>query len=188
MMCGQPIRVLELDPNFKQEVIAQEPVCDVSACFSCGTCTGGCPIHAVYPEHDPRKIVRMINLGMKERVLSNPYIWNCSECDLCEQNCPQRVKFSSVRGILKDMVLKEGYTPPVSINEDMCSGCGICAALCPYEAMEFRMEDGNRVVHLVNAASCRGCGVCGAACPSGAISIKRFEDEEIFCQLEESVA
>ena len=186
-MRGEPIQVSELNPNFKLEVLAREAACDITACFSCGTCTAGCPIHAVYPEHDPRKIARMVNLGMRERVLSSPYIWYCSDCYICEQRCPQNVKFSSVWDVLKNMAAKEGYPLPLSINEDMCSGCGICVALCPFEAIEIRMQNGNRVAHLVTTL-CKGCGVCGAACPSAVISVNLFEDGQLFTKIEALVA
>ena len=73
-MLGGPIRASELDPSFKREVMTHEAARDITACFSCGTCTAGCPIHAVYPEHDPRKIARMANLGTRKRALSSPYI------------------------------------------------------------------------------------------------------------------
>ncbi len=180
---GQPIRLSELDPNFKLEVVAQETVCDVTACFSCGTCTAGCPIHATYPEHDPRKIVRMVNLGMRERALRSSYIWYCSDCWICEQRCPQNVKFSSVWKVLRNMAAEKEYPLPESINQDMCSGCGICVAVCPYEALELREQNRKKAAHLITAL-CQGCGLCGASCPSGAISVNLFEDEEIFAQIE----
>ena len=182
-MPSQPIRVSEFDRNFKLEVTGRAAACDVTACFSCGTCTAGCPIHAVYPEHDPRKIVRMINFGMKGKTLSTPSIWYCSDCWLCEKCCPQNVKFSSVWEVLKNMAVEEGYPSPVSINEDICSGCGICVVSCPYSAIELQIQNGNKVAYLVTTL-CRGCGVCGAACPSGAISVNLFEDGQIFAQIE----
>lgn len=74
-MLDKPIRVSELDPSFKAEVIAHEAAGDITACFSCGTCTAGCPIHEIFPEYDPRKMARMVNLGMRERVLSSPSSW-----------------------------------------------------------------------------------------------------------------
>jgi len=79
-MLGKPIRVSELNPNFKLEVITHEAACDMTACFSCGTCTAGCPIHEIFPEYDPRKMARMVNLGMREIVLNSPYIWYCATC------------------------------------------------------------------------------------------------------------
>jgi len=116
-MLDKPIRVSELDTNFKLEVIAHEAARDITACFSCGTCTAGCPIHEIFPEYDPRKMARMVNLGMRERVLGSPYIWYCATCHTCEQRCPQNVKFFNVLNVLKNMAAKGGYAPPSWVNQ-----------------------------------------------------------------------
>jgi len=64
----------------------------------------------------------------------------------------------------------------VEIDESKCSGCGICAAACPFKAIEIDVDEG---VAKLDIALCRGCGVCAAACPSGAIKQKQFSDESI---------
>jgi heterodisulfide reductase subunit A len=69
------------------------------------------------------------------------------------------------------------------VNEDQCSGCGVCEVLCPFQAIELQPRDGKRVSHI-NEAVCKGCGTCGAACPSGAISMHHFTDEQILAQVE----
>ncbi len=69
------------------------------------------------------------------------------------------------------------------VNEDECSGCGICEVLCPFQAIELQPRDGKRVSHI-NEAVCKGCGTCGAACPSGAITMHHFTDEQILAQVE----
>lgn len=116
-MLGKPIQVSELDPNFKADVIAHEAARDITACFSCGTCTAACPVHEVLPEFDPRKIARMVNLGMRGTVLSSPYIWYCTTCLECEQHCPQNVNFFNVLNVLKNMAAKEGYAPASWVNQ-----------------------------------------------------------------------
>jgi heterodisulfide reductase subunit C len=179
----KPIRVVELDRNLKFEIAAGDVINDATACFTCGTCTAACPIHEIYPEHDPRKIIRMLNLGIRDKVLGSPYIWYCSECFLCEKNCPQQVKFSIVWDALKQLAMKEGYSPPLSINEDLCSGCGICVSLCPFEALKLETKDDKYTVRLV-IESCRGCGVCSAACPAGAIDMNLFESKHILQTIE----
>ncbi len=178
ILAHKPIRVSELDHNFKFEITAGDVINDATACFTCGTCTAACPIHEIYPEHDPRKIIRMLNLGMRDKVLASPYIWYCSECFLCEKNCPQKVKFSVVWDIMKRLATKEGYALPLSIDENLCSGCGICVSSCPFEALELRTKDDKYTVHL-NIESCRGCGACSAACPSGAIEMRLFGSKQI---------
>jgi heterodisulfide reductase subunit A len=69
------------------------------------------------------------------------------------------------------------------VNEEECSGCGVCEVLCPFQAIELRDKDGKRVSHI-NEAVCKGCGTCGAACPSGAISMHHFTDEQILAEVE----
>lgn len=108
----EPIEINKLDPNFKYEV-AKHPGGDaVKGCFACGACTGGCPASEVDSAYDPRKIIRMILLGMKEKVLSSDIIWLCSTCYTCSFHCPQDVKFVKVMGVLRDMAVKEGYATP----------------------------------------------------------------------------
>ncbi len=63
------------------------------------------------------------------------------------------------------------------VQEEFCSGCRTCIALCPYSAIGFS-ADVNRA--SVNGALCKGCGTCVAACPSGALQQNLFTDEQIF--------
>jgi len=83
--------------------------------------------------------------------------------------------------------LRMGYVKAEAINavvnEDECSGCGVCEVLCPFQAIELQPRDGKRVSHI-NEVVCKGCGTCGAACPSGAISMHHFTDEQILAQVE----
>ncbi len=55
------------------------------------------------------------------------------------------------------------------VDEMICSGCGICVAICPYEAREMDPQRGISVVH---SALCQGCGACIAACPNFACELR----------------
>ena len=81
--------------------------------------------------------------------------------------------------LVKDSITAEGIV--CSVKEDICSGCGLCEALCSYSAIQV---DRQEEVAKVNEALCKGCGTCGAACPSGAISMNHFTDEQIAAQIE----
>ena len=105
------MKLTELDPKFKSEVMNHEEAQGLNACFACGSCTAGCPIHEIFPEYDPRKLAKMVKLGMKEEVLSSPSIWYCATCHNCEQRCPQNVKFFDILNVLKNMAAKKGYAP-----------------------------------------------------------------------------
>ena len=66
------------------------------------------------------------------------------------------------------------------IDEQRCSGCRTCEAVCEYGALSFDEEEG---VMTVNAALCKGCGACGATCPSGCITLKHYTDRQILAQI-----
>ncbi len=108
----EAIVVNKLDPNFKVEVAEHPGGEAVKACFACGACTGGCPASDTDPAYDPRKIIRMVLLGMKERVLSSGILWLCHMCYSCSFHCPQDVQFVKVMGVLRELAVKEGYVSP----------------------------------------------------------------------------
>ncbi len=108
----EAIEINKLNPDFKHEVSEHPGGDGIKACFACGACTGGCPASEADPAYDPRKLIRMILLGMKEKVLSSDLIWLCSMCYSCSFHCPQNVQFVKVMGVLRDMAVKEGYALP----------------------------------------------------------------------------
>ena len=55
------------------------------------------------------------------------------------------------------------------VDEGICSGCGICVEICPYEAREM---DPHRGISIVHSALCQGCGACIAACPNNACELR----------------
>jgi heterodisulfide reductase subunit A len=67
------------------------------------------------------------------------------------------------------------------VDEDLCSGCGICIPLCPYNAREL---DEEKHIAKVNDVLCKGCGACVAACPSGAAQQRHFRDSQIRSMIE----
>jgi heterodisulfide reductase subunit C len=103
------IRSSELDAKFKYEVANQPGGENLKVCYACGVCTAGCPVSDISDEFDPRKIIRMVLMGMKERVLSSDFIWYCTQCFKCSGHCPQNVKFNDIMRVLRDMAVKDGY-------------------------------------------------------------------------------
>ena len=69
------------------------------------------------------------------------------------------------------------------VDREKCSSCGICAALCPYNAIRLEESDGE-IKAKVEPALCAGCGTCAAACPSKAITLHGFTSEQILAQIE----
>ncbi len=61
--------------------------------------------------------------------------------------------------------------PDIEVNEDLCSGCGVCVAVCPYEASKLDKSE-DKVKSAIDDSKCKRCGVCITVCPAGARSIK----------------
>lgn len=102
----------ELDLRFRDEVAALPGGEHLMKCFQCGVCTASCPVREIDAKYNPRKIIRMTTLGMRERVLSSDFIWLCSTCYLCAERCPQDVKITDVMNVLKNLAVRQGYIHP----------------------------------------------------------------------------
>jgi heterodisulfide reductase subunit A2 len=80
-----------------------------------------------------------------------------------------------------DIVVASGSV--CEVDEKKCMGCGACAEVCTYGALEMReTKQGKKVV--VNPVLCKGDGLCNAKCPTGAISLKHYTDEEVEAEID----
>jgi NAD-dependent dihydropyrimidine dehydrogenase PreA subunit len=61
----------------------------------------------------------------------------------------------------------------INIDQDKCTGCGLCIPNCPEGAIQ--MIDGK--ARLVSDLMCDGLGACLGHCPEGAITIEKREAE-----------
>jgi len=95
-----------------------------------------------------------------------------------------------VCGLLSKEVMP---TEPIvsSINEAICSGCGMCVPVCPYKALDLKViqervhgKTVSRKVATVNSGLCQGCGACTVACRSSALNLKHFTNEQILAEVD----
>jgi heterodisulfide reductase subunit C2 len=107
----QEMDLAGLDPQFKYEVMEQPGGEGFKTCYACGTCAASCPIWEVNETFNPKRIIRMVLLGMREEVLKSDFIWLCSTCYACQERCPQGVSITELMIVLKNMAFKEGNIP-----------------------------------------------------------------------------
>jgi heterodisulfide reductase subunit C len=69
------------------------------ACQTCGLCASVCPVSGI-DGFDPRKIIRMVALGLEEELVESRWPWICTMCAKCEFLCPMQIDIPNVmRGI-----------------------------------------------------------------------------------------
>ncbi len=58
------------------------------------------------------------------------------------------------------------------VDAARCTGCGVCAEACQFDAIESEHVSGEDLAHI-DPIRCFGCGLCRNACPEGALSLVR---------------
>jgi len=91
--------------DFIQEVEKLPGGDKVLECIQCGVCAGSCPTRFAM-DYSPTQILKMINLGMREQVLSSSTIWECTSCHTCAARCPRGIEITTLMMTLKNLSLK----------------------------------------------------------------------------------
>lgn len=107
---------LALNRTFDESFIRrveQESGQQISRCYQCGNCGASCNYTCVY-DYPVNQIMRLIQLGQKDIVLSSRSIWLCAACTACSTRCPCNIEVTRVMEALRVMSLEEGV---VSLKE-----------------------------------------------------------------------
>lgn len=178
------VKSKEINSAFGSEVSEAPGGEHLNRCFSCGACSGICPVSQAIPDFDPRKIIHMIRMGLKERLLKSDLLWFCSSCKSCVFVCPQDVRFADIMSAVKDMAFEQGYVNEQDLRDkgktawvdrDLCVSCLTCVRVCPFDIPKID-EKG---VADIAARECKACGICVAECPAQAIFLNQSEDERL---------
>lgn len=160
----------------------------VEMCYSCGTCVSKCMIQQKgEPEFNPRRLLRMVMMEMKDDAFDSRTTWLCSACDLCYPACPQKIHISGVIHAVKSLAVKNEKKTIIKtavVDQQTCVACGLCVEACPYEAIKI-IETKVPYRGVINVASvdpglCMACGTCSAVCRSTSIGVpEEFTDESV---------
>jgi heterodisulfide reductase subunit C2 len=119
------LNIKDPDPDFIEELELSDFISGFRSCYTCGTCTAGCPVHRANTDYDPLRIIRMIILGLREELLKGDMIWLCSDCYTCQENCPMGVKITDIINHLKNLATREKNIPiGVSTQEKLLENQG----------------------------------------------------------------
>jgi heterodisulfide reductase subunit C len=86
-----------------------------AACFTCGECSSACPVSGERSVFDPRFIIRMVNLGLAEELLSSPSIWLCLSCGRCSDACGQLVDGRQILERLQTAAVSNAVVTQIAI-------------------------------------------------------------------------
>jgi heterodisulfide reductase subunit C len=78
----------------------------VSHCYQCGNCTAGCPMSFTF-DYSVSRIMRLVQTGQKDAVLSSKAIWMCATCETCTQRCPNDINVAQVVDVCRHMARRE---------------------------------------------------------------------------------
>ena len=113
----QVIKAEELNPKCKYEISKIHGAEKLMLCFQCGTCTADCPVSRFSDLYRPRRIARMVQLGLKDRILSDKHLWVCTTCYTCIDHCPQDVEVANVIRVLRNLSVKHTNSMPLVYKE-----------------------------------------------------------------------
>jgi 2-oxoglutarate ferredoxin oxidoreductase subunit delta len=66
--------------------------------------------------------------------------------------------------------------PKVTVNEDVCKGCGLCSEACPKKIIilsDKLNKKGYHPAHVFEIEKCIGCAMCAVMCPDVAIKVEK---------------
>lgn len=112
-----PLRSSKLDRNFPDSVSRKHGGQNLLLCYQCGSCTGGCPVGKIMNSYNPRQIIHMTLMGLKNDVLTSDLIWLCASCYTCQERCPQEVEIADLMFALRNMAVEEGHVPRAMIDQ-----------------------------------------------------------------------
>jgi heterodisulfide reductase subunit C len=72
----------------------------ISQCYQCGNCSASCAYTYVY-DYPVNQIMRLVQLGQKDVVLSSKSIWLCATCQACTTRCPCNIDVAKVMESLR---------------------------------------------------------------------------------------
>jgi heterodisulfide reductase subunit C2 len=147
----------QMDPTLVEQVAAMPGGEHIRRCLACGTCTATCPVREVTERYNPRRIIHMVLLGLRQDVLSSDFIWLCSTCYACYERCPQDVRITELMHAIKNVAVLAGYTPPAfRVQVDLVKEHGRLYDITAFEnerraelglpSIEERPEDFRRIL------------------------------------------
>ncbi|MFH1596400.1 MAG: 4Fe-4S dicluster domain-containing protein [Pseudomonadota bacterium] len=93
-------------PSLAAEVIERSGT-DLNLCYHCRSCGNGCPFVQAM-DYTPNQVLRLVQFGMRQEVLTCKTIWVCVGCHTCSSQCPMGIDIADMMDTLRLMAVEEG--------------------------------------------------------------------------------
>jgi len=161
--------VNDLDAGFKDRLAEKYGDTGFMHCLSCGSCSASCPVRKLEEKYNPRRIIRMAIMGLKDEVYKSEFVWMCSYHTTCLHRCPQGVNIGEVSDAVsrladearKHLAPRKDRIRQTDIDRQFkrqvsqmaesvtaCFVCGSCSAVCP-ETLFDETRDPRRFIRKV---------------------------------------
>ena len=100
------VKLNQTDSTFAAEVIRRSGV-DINKCWHCQTCAGGCPFVQAM-DYPPNRVIRLVQLGLRQEALESSGIWICVGCNTCSIQCPNCIDIPAVNDAVRQIAMAEG--------------------------------------------------------------------------------
>jgi len=104
-----------VDYELRKKVMDVDIKDTLKYCYQCARCLDVCPVSRVTNQrYNPRALILNSFLGFKGAIFgqaSNFNLWGCTQCDTCDEICPQKIELTEIFTVLKNMSVKTGENP-----------------------------------------------------------------------------
>ncbi len=96
--------------RYRDRLLA-EVEADVRDCYQCGNCSAGCPAAFTF-DYQPNQVMRMLQVGLVDRVLDSTAVQLCVQCLTCTGRCPRSIDIAGIFEALKTVAAAQERDVP----------------------------------------------------------------------------
>ena len=102
--------VVRPDTDFIHRIL-DEGGQDLKKCFQCATCSVVCELTNGQANPFPRKEMIWTQWGLKDRLMADPDVWMCYQCNDCSTKCPRGARPGDVLGAVRQEAVRNYAVP-----------------------------------------------------------------------------